>query len=218
MSNYAKQIAQMQQAKTPEELQAIVQRHGGIAKGGMMTDPVAEAEAMRAAVKLYQATGLGYNHAAQAAELLFYAKANPVWSELITAEAATRNAAIMEAARRKEAEPDTRTIDPVKLKSAAEYLEWVLRQYPESEDIQGLLHVFTPLIESAKSGLVEEPIDRAMVPCAYAFSNRDYFQYHAPSVEGAYYDFAAELRGGRDSQEKQLIADVEAMNSAGDLL
>ena len=30
----------------------------------------------------------------------------------------------------------TQTIEPVKLKVAAEHLEWVLKQYPDSEDVQ----------------------------------------------------------------------------------
>ena len=30
----------------------------------------------------------------------------------------------------------TQTIDPIKLKAAAEHLEWVLKQYPYSGDVQ----------------------------------------------------------------------------------
>ena len=39
------------------------------------------------------------------------------------------------------------TINPVKLKAAAEHLEWVLQQYPESEEVQSLLRSLAPLME-----------------------------------------------------------------------
>jgi hypothetical protein len=31
----------------------------------------------------------------------------------------------------------TQQIDPVKLKAAAEHLEWVCQQYPDNDDVQG---------------------------------------------------------------------------------
>lgn len=211
MSNYAEQITQMQQARTPEELQTIVQAHGGTAKSGIMTDAEAEAEAMSAAVRLYQAKGLGYNHAAQAAELLFYAKANSMWSKLIAAEAEKTNAAIMEAARRKEAEPDIRSIDPVKLKAAAERLEWVLRQYPNEPDVQGMLDGLLPLIEDAKAGRVLEPVD--WIPFGYNFADGRYRSYEKPSVEDAYVEFKIQMRGGLTEEEKQLNARIEQIQN-----
>lgn len=41
------------------------------------------------------------------------------------------------------------TIDPIKLKAAAEHLEWVLQQYPDSDEVQGVLHALQPLIQAA---------------------------------------------------------------------
>ena len=40
----------------------------------------------------------------------------------------------------------TQIIDPIKLKAAAEHLEWVLQQYPDSEDVQSLLQALQPLM------------------------------------------------------------------------
>ena len=103
------------------------------------------------------------------------------------------------------------TIDPTKLKAAAEHLERVLKQYPENEAVQSLMRGLLPLIEDAKEGKVRAPVDRMNIPYAYKFSNGDYSDYENPSIEGAYYEFVAEMRGGRDEQEKQLIASLEAM-------
>lgn len=61
----------------------------------------------------------------------------------------------------------TQAIDPIKLKAAAEHLEWVLRQYPDSEDVQSLLRSLTPLIEDAKAGRVLEPLDGIKIPGAW---------------------------------------------------
>lgn len=108
----------------------------------------------------------------------------------------------------------TQAIDPIKLKAAAEHLEWVLKQYPGNEDVQGLMHGLLPLIEDAKEGRVREPVDRMDIPYAYRFSDGDYAAYANPSVEDAYYEFSAQMRGGRDEQEKQLIAKMEAMRQA----
>lgn len=102
----------------------------------------------------------------------------------------------------------TQAIDPVKLKAAAEHLEWVLQQYPNNSDVQGLLQSLTPLIEDAKAGRVLVPVDK--VPCAYNFADGMYVPYDKPSIEDAYYEFAAQLRGGRDEQELRIIAAVEA--------
>ncbi|CAM5262890.1 hypothetical protein [Rhodanobacter lindaniclasticus] len=60
----------------------------------------------------------------------------------------------------------TQTIDPIKLKAAAEHLEWVLKQYPDSEDVQGLLHSLAPLLESAKADGVREAVDSMKIPGA----------------------------------------------------
>lgn len=103
------------------------------------------------------------------------------------------------------------TIDPIKLKAAAERLEWVLKQHLENEDVQSLLRGLLPLIEDAKEGNVQVPMDRMAIPFAYRFSDGDYSAYENPNVEDAYYEFSAEMRGGRDEQEKQLIESVGAM-------
>ena len=65
----------------------------------------------------------------------------------------------------------TQAIDPVKLKAAAEHLEWVLKQYPDSEDVRSLLHSFTPMIEDAKAGRVLEPVDSMKIPGAWNFGD-----------------------------------------------
>lgn len=105
----------------------------------------------------------------------------------------------------------TQTIDPVKLKAAAEHLEWVLRQYPDSDDVQSLLRSLTPLIKAAKAANVFVPMDRRDIPSAWNFSDGRYIPFDNPSVDGAYYDFAAEMRGGRTEEEKQLTVHLEAM-------
>lgn len=102
-------------------------------------------------------------------------------------------------------------IDPVKLKAAAEHLEWVLRQYPDSEDVQGLLSGLLPLIEDAKAGRINNPVEK--IPFAYSFSDGVYIPYSDPDVEGAYYEFAAEMRGGRSEQERRIIARVKDMTT-----
>lgn len=103
----------------------------------------------------------------------------------------------------------TQAIDPIKRKASAEYLEWVLKQYPDSEDVQSLLRALAQLIEDAKTGRVQEPVER--IPGSYVIADGLYRSYVDPDVENAYYEFVAEMRGGRDEQEKQLIADTQAM-------
>lgn len=105
----------------------------------------------------------------------------------------------------------TRTIDPTKLKAAAEHLEWVLQQYPDSEDVQGLLQALQPLISAAKSGEVSSPLDRQDVPGTYNFADGLYTPYKDPNVEDAYVAFSIELRGGLTEQEKRLHERIEKM-------
>lgn len=104
----------------------------------------------------------------------------------------------------------TQAIDPVKLKAAAEHLEWVLQQYPDNDDVQGLHRALAPLIKAAKAGEIRQPMDRMNVPGAWNFSDGRYVPYQNPSVDSAYSDFATEMRGGRTEEERQLIADLEA--------
>ncbi|MDO5611035.1 MAG: hypothetical protein Q4G62_09760 [Pseudomonadota bacterium] len=114
----------------------------------------------------------------------------------------------------------TQTIDPIKLKAAAEYLEWVLEQYPESEDVQALLHGLLPLIEDAKAGRIMSPIRRLDIPGAYNFGNGIYTNYKNPNVEDAYVAFSREARGGLSDQEKLLLSEMqesrEAMRNGGE--
>ena len=109
----------------------------------------------------------------------------------------------------------TQAIDPIKLKAAAEHLEWVLQQYPDSEDVQGLLHALTPLIEDAKAGKVATRVESMMrVPGAYNFSDGLYVPYRTPDVGKAYALFVTELEGGVTEQEKQLLDLVDALKDA----
>lgn len=103
-------------------------------------------------------------------------------------------------------------IDPVKLKGAAEHLEWVLKQYPDSDDIQSLLHSLASFIDSAKVGDVQNPMES--IPGAYNFGDGRYIPYTNPSVNEAYSDFATEMRGGRTEDEKELIAHLDTMRQS----
>jgi hypothetical protein len=107
----------------------------------------------------------------------------------------------------------TQTIDPIKLKAAAEHLEWVLMQYPDSDDVQSLLRALTLLIDDAKAGRVIAPVDRMDIPGAWNFGDGRYIPYANPSVDNAYSDFSIELRGGLSEQDKQRIARMDAMRN-----
>lgn len=105
----------------------------------------------------------------------------------------------------------TQTIDPVKLKAAAEHLEWVLKQYPDSEDVQGLYHALLPLIEGAKAERVQDPLGRQDIPCGYNFADGIYRPYTDPNVDEAYVRFSIEMRGGLSEKEKLNILQLEEM-------
>lgn len=105
-------------------------------------------------------------------------------------------------------------IDPVKLKAAAEHLEWVLKQYSDSEDVQSLLRSLTPMIEDAKAGRVLEPVDSMKIPGAWNFGDGRYIPYDNPSVDEAYVDFSVAMRGGLTEQDEQRIARMDAMRKA----
>ncbi|RMH88989.1 hypothetical protein EBB59_10980 [Lysobacter pythonis] len=79
----------------------------------------------------------------------------------------------------------TQTIAHIKLKAAAEHLEWVLKQYPNNEDVRALPHGLPPLIEDAKAGSVKEPIKQP--PFEPRFSNGNYRNHKNPNIEDAYY-------------------------------
>lgn len=108
----------------------------------------------------------------------------------------------------------TQKIDPIKLKAAAEHLEWVLTQYPDSDDVQGLLQSLRPLIDDAKAGNVLAPMDGMKIPGAYNFADGRYVPYTSPRVGSAYTDFVNEMEGGLTEQDKQRIARMDAMRRA----
>lgn len=110
----------------------------------------------------------------------------------------------------------TQKIDPIKLKVAAEHLEWVCRQYPNEESVQHVLKVMQPMIDDAKAGRILEPIsDRFDMPFRWAMSAEGLFRAFAdPDLEGAYVDFGVELEGGPSEQEKRILADMEAQRAA----
>lgn len=108
----------------------------------------------------------------------------------------------------------TQAIDPIKLKAAADHLEWVLQQYPHSDDVQGLLRSLTPLIEDAKSGLIKTPIDSGKVPGTYNNADGVYIPYNDPSVGNAYAKFKVELRGGLTEQDEKRHAKMEAFRQS----
>ena len=103
----------------------------------------------------------------------------------------------------------TQTIDPEKLKAAAAHLEWVLHQYPESEDVKNLLRALLPLIEAAKAGSVKFPIDRVQIPGAYNFADCLYIPYNNPSVGGAYAQFITEMEGGTTELDNQILSYIK---------
>lgn len=103
----------------------------------------------------------------------------------------------------------TQTIDPIKLKAAAEHLEWVLEQYPKSEDVQALLQSLRPIIEAAKSKAILSPADR--IPGAYNFADGIYIPYKNPNLGNAYARFSIEIKGGLTYKDTQQINHLEAM-------
>lgn len=110
----------------------------------------------------------------------------------------------------------TQKIDPAKLRSAAERLEWVCQQYPNEERVQGLLESMRALIDDAKAGNVTEPFDdEHRFPAQWAvFAEGLYRDFRHPNVEGAYGDFTDELRGGLTEQDLRIQADMEAQRTA----
>jgi hypothetical protein len=110
----------------------------------------------------------------------------------------------------------TQTIDPVKLKAAAEKLEWACQQYPDEEAVQSLYRGLQSMIEDAKAGRILEPIpDRFDLPFRWAVSSEGlYRDFIDPDIEGAYVDFGIELEGGLSEQEKRILADMQVQRDA----
>lgn len=107
-----------------------------------------------------------------------------------------------------------RTIDPAKLMVAAGQLEWVLRQYPDSVDVQALSHSLGSLIDAAKAGLVTEPVESRKVPGGYNFADGLYVPFKDPDVGEAYARFRVELRGGLTGQDRKQLAEMEAFRQS----
>ncbi len=110
----------------------------------------------------------------------------------------------------------TQQIDPVKLKAAAEHLEWVCQQYPNDEKVQGLYNGLLPMIEEAKAGRVIEPVaDRQDVPYQWAVNVEGlYDSYLQPSVRGAYVGFSTEMKGGPTDTEKEIYSYLDELRAA----
>lgn len=105
----------------------------------------------------------------------------------------------------------TQAIDPAKLKEAAEHLEWVLQQYPDSEDVRDLLQSLSPLIDDARAQRISAPLDGTRIPGAYNFGDGRYVPYGDPSVDEAYTSFIIELEGGLTERDRLRIARLDPM-------
>lgn len=110
----------------------------------------------------------------------------------------------------------TQKIDPIKLKAAAEHLEWVCQQYPSEAAVQSLYQGLRPMIEDAKAGRVLVPIaNRHDIPSRWAVSAEGlYRDYEEPDIEGAYVAFAIEMEGGLTEQDKRILAKFAARVAA----
>lgn len=110
----------------------------------------------------------------------------------------------------------TQQIDPVKLKAAAEHLEWVCQQYPNDEKVQGLYRGLLPMIEDAKAGRILVPIaDRYDIPFRWAVSSEGlYDEYKKPDISSSYVDFAIEMEGGLTDDDKEINAIIENIKKA----
>jgi len=109
----------------------------------------------------------------------------------------------------------TQKIDPIKLKAAAEHLEWVCQQYPNEERVQSLLEGMRSLIDDAKACKVEKPFaDEHRFPSQWSvFAEGLYRDYRDPNVEGAYGEFTDELRGGLTEDDKEIEALIEQLRN-----
>jgi hypothetical protein len=108
----------------------------------------------------------------------------------------------------------TQTIDPIKLKAAAEHLEWVLKQYPDEAVVQDLYQSLRPMIDAAKAQKVYAPMDRRDIPGGYFFGDGVYEPFSSPNVEDAYTNFRTEMRGGRTEQENRQIVEMKVYQQA----
>ena len=105
----------------------------------------------------------------------------------------------------------TQTIDSAKLKDASEHLEWVLKQYPDSEDVQALLQVLSPLIEDARQGRVLAPVSRSDIPGTWNFGDGRYMPHKHPSVNSAFSRFIMEMGGGMTGDLKDIVRRLDTV-------
>lgn len=105
----------------------------------------------------------------------------------------------------------TQTIDAVRLKEAAEHLDWVLRQYPDNDDVQALLQALSPLIEDARQGRVLVPVSRTDIPGTWNFGDGRYMPYKHPNVNSAFSRFIIEMGGGLSDDLREIAARLDAI-------
>lgn len=105
-------------------------------------------------------------------------------------------------------------IDPIKLREAAEHLEWVLHQYRGHDVPQTLLHSLADLLDAAKLGRINAPINDLEIPGSYEFGDRQFSDFKDPSIDDAYAKFGVELRGGLTEEEKRFYAEMSAYRNS----
>jgi hypothetical protein len=110
----------------------------------------------------------------------------------------------------------TQIINAVKLKAAAEHLEWVLNQYPNEPAVYNMLIGLLPLIEDAKAGKILVPVtDEQNIPFRWAVSAEGlYRDYKDPNIERAYVTFAIEMEGGLTEADKHRLARIEEIQKS----
>jgi hypothetical protein len=106
----------------------------------------------------------------------------------------------------------TQTINPEKLKAAAEHLEWVLSQYPDEPVVQELAAALAPLIESAKAFGILSPIER--IAGGHAFGDGQYRPFAAPNIDNAYATFAIEISGGLSDNDLARLERLSKLRAA----
>ena len=106
----------------------------------------------------------------------------------------------------------TQQIDPVKLKAAAEHLEWVCQQYPDNEDVQYMLNKLLPIIQDAKAGKITEIMNMKDVPFNWAVNSEGlYNKYRNPDIPNAYIQLQTELEGGLSDEDKEINVIIEGI-------
>lgn len=99
----------------------------------------------------------------------------------------------------------TQAIDQVRLRAAAERLEWALSKHEGDAYARALLQSLMPLLDAAKAERIREPIDQHDVPGAYNFGDGRFSGLQEPNVDNAYSAFATELAGGLSERERRII-------------